>query len=206
VPATVDVLDGAGVSRTVNTLPALGSAVSASSLPVVIASDQGTVPVKSGVTVTVSTSFTRPADTTAYAVGDLVANNVTAGSVVPLTFANVVRTAGGGGMIRRMKLRASSTVLTNASFRLNLYTTAPATVTNGDNGVFSTSGVADFIGSIFVTLDRAFTDGAIGFGTAEINLDLPSSNTSIFGLLEAQGIYTPTSAETFAVDLDILQD
>jgi hypothetical protein len=34
---------------------------------------------------TVSATFTRPSDTTAYASGDLVANSTTAGSVTPLT-------------------------------------------------------------------------------------------------------------------------
>ena len=33
-----------------------------------------------------SASFTRPADTTQYAVGDLVANNTTPGSVTPLSW------------------------------------------------------------------------------------------------------------------------
>lgn len=42
---TISVLDGNNAPQTVNTLPAVGSAASAASLPVVIASDQGTVPV-----------------------------------------------------------------------------------------------------------------------------------------------------------------
>lgn len=47
---TINVLDGAGTSRTVNTLPPTGSAASADSLPVVIASDQSAVPVNPDVT------------------------------------------------------------------------------------------------------------------------------------------------------------
>jgi hypothetical protein len=41
-------------------------------------------------------SFTRPADATAYASGDIVANSVTAGSVVPLNFPNVSNGIGQG--------------------------------------------------------------------------------------------------------------
>jgi len=41
---SITVKDGNGNSQTVNTLPGLGQAASANSLPVVIASDQGTVP------------------------------------------------------------------------------------------------------------------------------------------------------------------
>jgi len=51
---------------------------------------------------TSSASFTRPANTTAYADGDLVANSATAASVVPLTFTSsrVV----GHGTIARVRL------------------------------------------------------------------------------------------------------
>ena len=42
----ITVLDYAGVQQVINTLPALGSVVSSASLPVVIASDQGTLTVQ----------------------------------------------------------------------------------------------------------------------------------------------------------------
>lgn len=42
---TVTVLDSTGTTRTVNTLPALAQAASAASLPVVVASDQSSLPV-----------------------------------------------------------------------------------------------------------------------------------------------------------------
>jgi hypothetical protein len=65
-------------------------------------------------------SFTRPADTTTYASGDLVANNTTAGSVVPLTFTAVTRSAGDSVRIERARINTSNALLTNASFRLHL--------------------------------------------------------------------------------------
>jgi len=116
-----------------------------------------------GITTNPTATFTRPADTTAYASGDLVANSTTAGSVVAMTL-TVGRVAGGSCMLRRCKLATSSTSTTSASFRLHLFRTAPATVTNGDNGAFSVSGVADYIGAFDITVDRAFTDGAAGVG------------------------------------------
>lgn len=167
-------------------------------------------PVEAGITVRVSDSFTRPADTTAYAIGDLVANSTTAGSVTKLTFANVVRQQGGGGMLRRARLRKSGVATSNAVFRLHLWSASPATVTNGDNGAFSISGSADYLGAIDITIDQAFTDGAVGYGIprvgGEINLDIPSTGTTIYGLLEARAAYTPTSAEVFAVEVEIVQD
>lgn len=80
-------------------------------------------------------SFTRPADTTAYASGDLVANCVTAGSVAPIAI-EAARVRGGAARILAARLAKSGSSLTNASFRVHLMTALPA-VTNGDNGALA---------------------------------------------------------------------
>lgn len=160
-----------------------------------------------GRTVKPTATFSRPADTTAYASGDLVANSTTAGSVVPLSW-SVARVTAGSGMIRRARFRKTNTVLTNASFRLHLYTSAP-TPSNGDNGVWLTDQSATYLGAIDVTFAKAFTDGCAENGVpntgSEINFALASGQT-IYGLLEARAAYTPTSGETFTVDLEVLQN
>lgn len=159
--------------------------------------------------VSTAPTFTRPADTTAYASGDLVANSVTAGSVVPLVFANAVRVAGGGGTVRRARLKKSGVGVTNASFRLHLYSATVATIANGDNGVWSTDGAANWLGAFDITVDKAFTDGAGGNGVPLVGTDIVfklASGTSLFGLLEARGAYTPASAETFSLSLEVRQD
>jgi hypothetical protein len=152
-------------------------------------------------------TMTRPSNTDVYASGDLVANSVTAGSVTPLSF-TAARVAAGSGMIRRMRLRTSSTSVTLASFRLHLYTASP-TVTNGDNGVWLSDQASNYIGGLDVTLDRAFSDGAAGNGIpingSELNFALASGQT-IYGLLEARAAYVPTSAGTFIVSLEVLQN
>ena len=155
-----------------------------------------------------SGNFTRPSDTTAYASGDLVANSVTAGSVDAVSIA-VARASGGTGSIRRALLRKSGTGITNSIFRIHLYEADPSTVTNGDNGAWSTSGVADYLGAIDVVIDRAFTDGAAGEGVplagGEINFDL-TGTANVYALLEARGAYTPASAEVFTIELEVLQN
>ena len=160
-----------------------------------------------GVTAKVSSTFTRPADTTAYASGDLVANSTTAGSVTPMSFA-IARVAAGTGMIRRCRLSKTGTSITNASFRLHLYTVSP-TVTNGDNGVWLSTQSATYMGSLDMSSAKAFSDGAGTTGTpsdgSEINFALPSGQT-VYGLLEARGAYTPASAESFTVELEVLQN
>jgi hypothetical protein len=155
-----------------------------------------------------SASFTRPADTNAYASGDLVANSTVAGSVVAMTL-TAARVAAGSFLLRRIKLHKSGTSVTNASFRVHFFRAAPATITNGDNGVFSVSGVADYLGAMDVAIDRAFTDGAVGFGVPMIGSELSvklASGTSIRALIEARGAYTPVSEEVFTLTLEDLQD
>lgn len=160
-----------------------------------------------GEAATPSSSFTRPANTTAYASGDLVANNTAAGSVTPLSW-TAARVAAGSFMVRRARLTTSSTSTTNASFRLHLYSASP-TVTNGDNGVWLSNEADDYLGSMDITVDKAFSDGASGQGSpgigSDINVKLASGQT-IYGLLEARAAYTPTSAGTFAVTLEVLQN
>lgn len=152
-------------------------------------------------------SFTRPADTTAYASGDLVANSTTAASVVASHFA-AAGGPGGTGVIRRVTLYKSSAVVTAASFRVHFFLADPATVTNGDNGAFSVSGVADYLGAADVTIAQAFTDGAWGAGTpnagSEITFDIvDAAGVSIYWLLEARAAYTPASAEVFTLRPEI---
>lgn len=181
-------------------VPVTIQGVSVSVLPVSIQGSAQT-------TVTPSNFFNRPANTTAYASGQLVANSTTAGSVTPLSWP-VARVAGGSGMIRRARLAKSGTSLTNAQFRLHLYTTAP-TCANGDGGNWSTDQSANYLGSLDFNLSQAFTDGAAGNAApntgSEINFALASGQT-IYGLIEARGAYTPASAETFTVTLEVLQN
>lgn len=154
----------------------------------------------------VGTTVTRPADTTAYASGDLIANSTTAGSVTPITFKDVVRNPGAHAQIRRVRIRTSSTSVTNAAFRVHLYDASSITCANGDNGAWSTNQVAGYLGFVDVTVDKAFTDGAAGMATTEINFCPALTTSNILGLLEARGAYTPTSAGTFIVTLEVAQD
>lgn len=164
--------------------------------------------VTGGTTVIASGTFTRPSDTTAYAVGDLVANSTTAGSVVPISL-TVARANDTTGMIRRCALATSSTSTTNASFRAHLYNVSP-TPANGDNGAYSTSGVAGYLGALDITLGQAFTDGAKGIGTpntgSEVNFVPASGTRVVYALIEARAAYTPTSAGTFTLSCETLQN
>lgn len=161
-----------------------------------------------GITALVVASFTRPANTTSYAVGQLVANNVAAGLVVPMTLP-VTRlspsAAGKGGMIRRAQIFKSGTVITNAQFRLHLYSVAP-TPSNGDGGAWLTNGALTYSGAFDVTMDRVFTDGASGRGIPTIGSEVSFLAVSLFGLIEARAAYAPISGEVFTCQLEVVQN
>lgn len=76
-----------------------------------------------GKTALVTATFSRPADTTTYASGDLVANSTTPTSVAPMVFTLGRGSSGSAasGMIRRLRLRKSGKDITAASYRLHLW-------------------------------------------------------------------------------------
>lgn len=156
----------------------------------------------------VSGSFTRPADTTAYASGDLVANSTTAGSVAAVSLA-VARVAGAPVSVRRVRVTKSGTTATNGSFRVHFYAASP-TAANGDNAAWSTNKAADYLGYCDVTV-AAFTDGCTGVGGMvsggglEINAMPATGSISIYALLEARAAYTPADSEVFTITAEVWQ-
>jgi hypothetical protein len=79
-------------------------------------------------------------------------------------------------------------------------------VTNGDNGAWLSTGVADYLGSVDVTCDRAFSDGAAGYGVPTTGSEINHTSQSVFGLIEARATYTPANAEVFTVTIEELQN
>lgn len=151
-------------------------------------------------------SFTRPANTTAYAQNDIVADNTTAASITPLSWG--VGAVGAAGIIRGVRLYKSGTTVTNGSFRIFLFTATPGTPTNGDNGAFGVASAADYLDLVAVDL----SSGALAGGTTgaskrsaavAIPFRLPSTADKLYGLIDVQAAYTPASGETFRVTLEI---
>jgi hypothetical protein len=155
----------------------------------------------------VSATFTRPADTNQYAAGDLIANSVTAASVVPMSFPIQGNSMTGQTRITRVRFVKGGTTNTASQFRIHLYGSLP-TVANGDNGAWSSSAAANYLGSIDgPSVLKAFTDGCADVGSAtagaEFLIRLPAGKT-IYGLLAAIGTYTPDSSEVFTITLEML--
>lgn len=168
------------------------------------------VTVMNGRPVRVSVSFTRPANTTQYAANDLVANDATAGSVVVPEFAGLGISQGRGVSVHSIVMRKTSNTLTDAQFRVHLFTKLP-TVANGDNGALSIATSGDgWVGSLSGLLTRiavlpanAKANGILtpDDGRASVDAVLESGATSLWALVEALDTYTPASAEVFTLEM-----
>lgn len=153
-------------------------------------------------------SFTRPANTTAYTAGDLMANSATAGSVVPLKFS--LNGVGRSGMVRRARLHKTTNTTANFDVTLHLFDAEP-TVSNGDNGALAVATNLDsWLGTL--TLDAttagnveagASANATVISGAAAIGISKPVGGGVIYGLIEHTAGYAPGNAEVFTVWLEI---
>jgi len=150
-----------------------------------------------------SSNFTRPSDTTAYAVGDLIANSVTAASVTPLSWAT---TGSRPFYIPRIRLQKTGTSVTNASFRIHVYDSSPSVATTGDNGVFASvvTGNTKWLGAFDGTMLTAHADGCVVDcvpPTDFLRRTFIGDPGTLYGLIEAFAAYTPANAEVFTATM-----
>jgi len=154
----------------------------------------------------VRSRITRPADTTAYAAGDLLANSTTAGSVTPFTFTHdgVVQPV----QVSRFIMKSSQDTITNKNFQLYLFGTSPV-VTNGDNGAFAVTAAngGNTLGGVYGSSVAVATGGGCinylypmdAAGTFA-NGWIPQVFTlPFYGLIKVNAAYAPASAEVFEI-------
>ena len=152
-----------------------------------------------------SASFTRPTDTVAYAVGDIIGNSLTASAVVPLGYyfgSDVNPTA---RLIRQARI-VRSTAVTTMAMRLWLFRGQPFTAGGypADNAALGLSRNAALqCGGMvnFATTDFAAQNAC---AVAVNNIASPfavASDAPIFGLLEARTAVALGNAEQFEIAL-----
>lgn len=152
--------------------------------------------------------FTRSADTTAYAVNDLVGVNTSVAAGNTIEVPNAVASPGDAVRIERIVLRKSNKSLTNAQFRVHIFDRQPTwdVGDNGAGGTISALAVADLAGHcgyVDITMDRASaTAGAYGEAAPATPITVsPLTGTSIYYAVQALAAYTPVSQETFQAEL-----
>lgn len=159
------------------------------------------------VTKIVTQSYTRPADTTTYAVGDVIAQSTTVATV--LTFSDIARGAGLGGMIQHAVLVDSGAPTLKLDAELWLFDTAPTMQNDNVAWAPSDAELEAFIGRIDFLAGNFKVAGANGAIQAS-NISLPfqciASVQAIYGILVARNAYVPLSSEKFTIRLHVLQD
>jgi hypothetical protein len=153
-------------------------------------------------------SFTRPADTATYAVGDAVNNSTSSPTI--MTFANAVRQNAGGGVIQNVLLVMSTAATLVGDFDLMLFESS--ITMNNDNAAFSPRD-ADAKKCIAVIPLRGAVDASklganVVYDTGPISRSFKAAagTKSVFGVLVARNAYVPANAEEFTVRLLVLQD
>lgn len=154
-----------------------------------------------------SGSYTRPADTTTYAAGDVVAESTTAATI--LTFTSMAAANGGGGVINAAVLVDSLAQTLKPQFELWLFDTAP-TMQN-DNAAWAPSAaqLEKLVGVIVFNAGAfrvAGANGAIHTDAIGLPYACDAAGTTLYGVLVARNAYVPGNAEKFTVRLYYMQD
>lgn len=159
-----------------------------------------------GSIVTVSATFARPADTTAYTAKDVVGTS----PATVLTFANMARVVGGSGYITKCRIMTDDAAIASLPvMRLHLFKVSPTAI--ADNSPYTTlyANRSNRLGEIdlpILTLEGSGSDAVKSIAVAGTgNLPLPfvcdAASRSIFAILETTTAFTPASSKNWFVEL-----
>lgn len=172
----------------------------------------GVIPV-GAVSKRVSTTLTRPANTTTYAAGDAVTNSTSAPTA--LTFALVGRTPTGygSGLIARAVIVDSTSETLKPDLELWLFNASPTP--DNDNAAFTPTDaeLANLIG-VFQFPTTEWLVGTAGTGgnavcasvQENVVFECGDDLQALYGLLVVRNAYVPVSGEVFTIILQIIQD
>lgn len=157
-----------------------------------------------GATVKTVSTFTRPADVTAYAANDIVSNY----SAITLTSA--LRVSGGSGYITGIRIITGATGIT-PRFRVHFAKTSAQFTTTADNAAnantYANISSASYLG--FMDLSALQSQGSALTSFVQDNSQrVPISGTTadIFAIIETLDAFTPISEQTFTVQIFVEQN
>lgn len=169
--------------------------------PLPVTSSATTPIVTAGSGYFVTASKTRPADTNAYAIGDVINESASAGT--NWTFSSI-GPSGGKILITYVALEIDLAAVISgmASFRVHLFDAAPTAI--NDNAAFSvaTGDRTKYLGYLEVSTPEDL--GAtlwVQNDTVRLPVKLASASTSLYGMLETRAAYTPSSGDVFTVHI-----
>lgn len=149
-----------------------------------------------------TSTLTRPANTTGYTTGQLVASNTVAASVVSPSWVNDAPV----GDLNLTKLLLLTNAITGwgaLSVLVNLWSSAP-TYTNGDGGTYAVAtGAAKFLGQ-FSGKFVQFADGAAAELIPAVGVSIQieaARGAGVYWDLQVVGSATPKSGQTFTLQV-----
>lgn len=155
-------------------------------------------------------SVTRPANTTAYAAGDAVSDNATTPTAAGAFELDVANLIGRGVQFLDFTLHKSDHDVTNAAFVLLLFTTLPAFAGWEDNGALAITDAEMLECKAAIPFAAAdwqnVITGDIQTVIKRVGVVPLSSSKKVYGILVAQGAYTPASGEVFTLTVHAIQD
>lgn len=162
-----------------------------------------------GDSVTISSTFTRPSDTTAYAANDNIETSTSAPTSGGLTLAGAARVSGGSGVITDVIIDSSADPATTLQGEVWLFEAAVSANQN-DNAAFALAD-ADVL-LLIAVIPFTLSSTVAGSGTnsyahvQNLNIGFTCIGTADLRYkVKAKAAYTPISAEVFQVRLKILQ-
>ncbi|MFA5922321.1 MAG: hypothetical protein WC856_13680 [Methylococcaceae bacterium] len=184
----------------------LGQGTMATSMKVVLPSDQGSIPVAATLSAettkvigtinnavvshSATVTVTRPADTTAYTAGDVIGD--TGGSAI-MTFANMGKAAGGEVMITSVELELDVATSAMAGTKLRLYNAAPTAIADNAAWDLVSGDRGKYLGQI--TLSTPTDEGSTLFCDNDgINKQITLASGSLYAELQTVSAFTPASA------------
>lgn len=151
----------------------------------------------------ISTQFTRPSDTTAYAAGDAVGDSTSALTMQAL--ANAARVSGGSGYITGIRINTDKKSIT-PRFRIHLYNTNGATLSN-DNAAWQDryADNSKYVGCWDLPAMRTGADSTNSTNSysedMSVRIPFTCAATSLYYVLETLDAFTPASAQGVSVSV-----
>jgi hypothetical protein len=194
--STEDKVVSAAIKSSVEKIKTAGQATMANSHPVVIASDQSAVAVKTSAIV-VSQEVTRYTDTTAYAINDVVNNSPSAPAVGVL--ADFFSANGASGYLSKFELWTDQAANV-AAYRIHLFNAAPTAI--NDNSAFTLlyADISKHLGYIDISnmsQEGSGSTGALGLWTGQLLLKAAAADNDLYYVITAKSAFTPASGQKF---------
>lgn len=160
-----------------------------------------------GIPKTISTSFTRPADTTAYASNDSISDSTTAPTSGGFTITSAARASGGSGIITDVLIASSNAAATPLSGEIMIFDAAVGTHANDNAAVGYTDAEIgqNLVARIPFTLNQSgTTNTSVHLQSLGIIFNTSGSANLRF-VVRALAAYTPASAEVFYFRFKVVQ-